>query len=230
MNQRRGWIIFILLFFTLPATPAKASMFGEENAALYQILANAVQQLVQLRQILATGQDSLDMVKSINQGINDSLALIRTINPNSDPGLYGNWQKVQDALGALDKIYGIPIPSKDFQIQKDADQSVAEAITLNNALYNYTNQIDDVGEAIENASHRVSPGGAQKLTAQSLGVILHVLNASLRAQATGLKLEAQNIAIQNRKDKEATKHILDASDNLSDLMKNQDTSFTLPRF
>jgi hypothetical protein len=217
-------------FVTFPAPQAQADIWGGDVAVLVQILANALQQLAQLRQILSTGQDNLDLIRAINQGINDSLGLAKTINPNIDPGIYRDWQKVQDAMAAVGLIYGVAVPSKDFQIQKDADQSVAEAISLNNSLYQYTREIDDVGQQIETYSHAVSPGGAQKLTAQSLGVIVHVLNASLRAQATGLKLQAQNLAIQNRKDKELTKHILDTSDTLTANMKAQDTSFELPRF
>ena len=222
-------LIFVALSLASPSV-SRADLFGGDVAVLIQILANAFQQLAQLQQILSTGSDSLSLMREINRGINDSLGLMRTIDPNREPGLYGDWLKVQDALSALNQLYGIVTPSKDAQVQKDADQSVAEAITLNNSLYDYTKQIDDVGEAIERASHGVSPGGAAKLTAESLGVILHVLNASLRAQATGLKLHAQELAIQNRKDKEETKYTLESVGRLTDAMKGQDTSFALPRF
>jgi hypothetical protein len=72
---------------------AKASIFGEENIVLAQILANAIQQLAQLKSILDNGQDSLSLLRDVNRGINDSLYLIKTISPNTNPGLYKDWEK-----------------------------------------------------------------------------------------------------------------------------------------
>ncbi len=212
------------------AQPARADLFGGDVAVLAQILANALQQLAQLKQILSTGQDNLDLIRDINRGINDSLNLIRTISPNTDPGLYKDWQKVSDALNKLETIYGITVESNDRKVQKDTDQSVAEAIALNNSIYKYTKDIDQIGELIKSQSHSVSPGGAAKLTAQSLGVMLNLQNEMLRTQATGLKLQAQSMALQNRKDKERTRQMVAGADNLNSALSGVKPQFKLPRF
>lgn len=227
--MKKNKIILITIILSLSFT-AKASLFGEENVVLAQILANAVQQLAQLKSILENGQDSLNLVRDINRGINDSINLIRTISPNSDPGLYKNWQKVSQALNELETIYGIAIESRDMRVQRDADQSVAEAISLNNTIYSYTKSIDEIGELIKSQSHVVSPGGAAKLTAQSLGVMLNLQNEMLRTQATGLKLQAQALALQNRRDKEKTRQMVEGSSKLQNALANTSTNFDLPRF
>lgn len=231
INKKHTRIGLVFLISSLFLTaPTRADFFGGDVVVLTQLLANALQQLAQLRQILNTGQQSLDFVKQLNQGIHDSLRLIETMSPNRDPGLYRGWKQAKDALRELQNVYGQVVVSPESQVQRDADQSVAEAVALNNSLYDYTREIDQVGSQIENYSHAVSPVGAQKLTAQSLGVIVHVMNASLRAQATALKLQAQTLAIQNRKEKESTRHLLDTTSQLSTSMKNQDTRFVMPRF
>lgn len=222
-------IILITIVFILPFN-SKASLFGEENVVLAQILANAVQQLAQLKNILDTGRDSLGLIRDINRGLNDSLNLIRTISPNTDPGLYKEWQKVSTALNELETIYGIAIESRDLKVQKDTDQSVAEAISLNNSIYKYTKSLDEIGETIKSQSHYVSPGGAAKLTAQSLGVMLNLQNEMLRTQATGLKLQAQALALQNRKDKEKTRQMIDGANKLHNALANTTPNFNLPRF
>lgn len=209
---------------------SKASIFGEETAVLLQILSNALQQLAQLKSIYDNGKDNLNLIRDINRGINDSLNLIRTISPNTDPGLYKDWKKVSDALNKLETIYGIAVQSKDLKVQKDTDQSVAEAISLNNSVYHYTKTIDEIGESIKSQSHYVSPGGAAKLTAQSLGVMLNLQNEMLRTQATGLKLQAQALALQNRKDKEKTRQMVDGADKLQNALVNTALNFDLPRF
>ncbi len=228
----RRWstaIAAILLLLVCPR-PVQADLFGGDVVVLSQILVQTLQQLAQLRQILATSQDNLGLLREINQGINDSLNLIQTSGLAQDPGLYGDWQKTAQALDGLHGIYGQAAPSKDLQIQKDADQSAAEAIALNNAVYSYTVDVDQIAEKVKSASHAVSPGGAQKLTAESLGVMLQVMNQNLRAQATSLKLQAQNLAIENKKDKDRTRQLLSDSNDLKSAMQSTPVSFNMPRF
>ena len=220
----------ILVMLTLFSPTAKADLFGGDVVVLGQILVNAIQQLAQLRQILSTGKDNLELLQEINRGIHDSLNLLRTVSPYTDPGLYKDWQRVQDAMANLEKLYGIVVPSKDERVQRDADQSIAEAISMNNSIYEYTKQIDEIGEAIKQQSHYVSPAGAAKLTAQSLGVMLHVQNEALRAQATGLKLQAQAFAMENRKAKEHTRRMLEGAENLKTALAGAKPAFQLPRF
>lgn len=223
-------LIFIMVFFGRPRE-ARSDFWGGDVIVLSQILAQSIQQLAQLRGLLANGQDSLGLIRDINRGINDSLILFRTISPNTNPGIYADWMKVQDALAKLQTIYGIVIPgARDATVYRDADQSVAEAISRNNMIYDYTRQIDEIGEAVKSYSHQTSPGGAQKLTAQTLGVMLNVMNESLRAQATGIKLQAQSLAIENKKDKDMIRQMDGATSSLQSAMKNQPADFSIPRF
>lgn len=227
-NKLISFMVLISLFLGAPQT-AKADLFGGDVAVLMQILAQAILQLAKLKELMNNANESLDLVKDINKGINDSLDLIRTIDPNTDPGIYKEWQK-SDALRQLQAIYGIPITSPEQGVQKDLDQGVAEAVTFNNSYYKYSAALDEIGEQIKSASHSVSPGGAAKLTAEALGLIIQVLNQNLRAQATGLKLHAQELAIQNRKEKSDTKMFLETSSSLRNAMQNQTIKFELPEY
>ena len=222
---------FMLIFtLSLSAEPARGDMFGADVAVLSQILIQAIEQLVQLEQIFKTGSDQLAMMRDINRGVNDSLNLMRTISPNTNPGIFSDWQNASQAMQVLTDVYGSVVPSKDANIQTNTDQSVAEAVALNNSIYAYSQDIDEIGEEIKSDSHVTSPGGAQKLTAESMGVMLHVMNTSLRAQATSLKLQAEVLAVQNHKDKEATRETLEASQALTNAIQTQDPKFETPRF
>jgi hypothetical protein len=130
----------------------------------------------------------------------------------------------------MDVVYGVAVPSQDQQVQQDTDQSVVEAISLNNSMYDYAKDVDELGETIKQYSHDVSPGGAQKLTAQTLGVMLHVMNQGLRAQSTGLKLQAQSLALQNKKEKASTAKFLADAKSLSQEMKKPREYYRIPRF
>lgn len=219
----------VVALSSFPRT-AYPDMWGGDDIILGQILANAIEQLSQLRSLLSTGSDTLGLLQDVNRGINDSLMLYQTVSPNTSPGLYGQWANANQALAQLQQIYGTPVPSPNSTVQKDADQSAAEAIAHGNASYAYTGQVDAIGEEIKSYSHDTSPGGAAKLTAESTGVMLNVMNESLRTQASSLKLQAQTLAIENRRDKEMTTHLLTSSNQLSSAMKSEPADFTIPRF
>ena len=208
---------------------AKADMFGGDVIVLTQLLANAVQQLVQLRQLLATGKDSLELVQDINRGINEALRLYETASQFKDPGMYSDLVKAKDALAQLKNIYGNVTDSAEASVQERTDQGIAEAISLNNAIYGYANEIDKVGDEIKRQSAEVSPKGAERLTAQSIGVLLHVMNQSLRTQASTLKLHAQEMAVQNRKDKEFSSQVRMSSIQLQKALGSNNPQFALPR-
>jgi hypothetical protein len=63
-------VISILIAFQIGfIPPARADIFGGDVAVLVQILANALQQLAQLRNIVQNGQDNLGLIRDINRGI-----------------------------------------------------------------------------------------------------------------------------------------------------------------
>ena len=205
-------------------------MFGGDDVLLSQILSNDIQSLYQLMSILGAAQDNLHLVQDINQGLNDSLQMAQTMRVALPTGLYGNWKDPQQALAQLKTVYGAIPTSNEAGVQGDLDLGVAEAVAQNNAAFTQAGKFDEIGEQVKSASHNVSPGGAQKLTAQSMGVMLHVMNESLRTQAVGVKLAAQRMAADNHRDKEQTRATLESAAMLGSAMKTQATSFTTPRF
>ena len=210
--------IVSILFFS---ANGRADLFGGDVAVLSQILANSVIQLAKLKEIVSTGSDTLNLIQEIHKGINDSITVFKDVPRQTQPGIYGDWKDVDEAVRQLRDIYGIVVPSPESKVEGDTDQSVAEAIALNNSLYEYTQNIDGIGDEVRKFSDNVSPAWSPKVTAQTLGIMLQVLNQSLRAQATGLKLQAQTIALQNHRDKELTKDILSNSEALDTSMKNR---------
>lgn len=223
-------IAFIVtLGLALPQT-SRADMFGGDAIILAQILSNAVQQLTQLMAIVNSTRDNLQFVREINRGINDSINMAQTMRANVSAGIYDDWKRPDVAKQKLAAIYGSAVDSKVAQIQRNVDAGIAEAVAQNNAAYEQAEKLDRIGEQIKAASHGVSPGGAQKLTAESLGVLLHTMNESLRTQATSVKLQAQSLASENHREKEATRSTLESAAALKNAMKAEKTEFTTPRF
>jgi len=224
---------FLIVFLEIQASflgSARASIFGEETAILVQILANAIKQLTELKSIVDNGKDTLSFLQDINRGINDSLRMAETYGIRVDPGLYKDLREIDQATRAIQQLYGAVTDSKLATVQRNTDQTVAEAVSFNNELNEYAKKLDTIGEEIKMYSHQVSPGGAQKLTAQSLGVMIHVLNQQMRAQGQGLKLQAQAMAIANKKEKDSTAQYLTEGAALKSRFIGLNPEFKVMRF
>ena len=214
----------------LSASTVRADLFGGDVAVLAQILAENIKQLMELQSILSNGEENLELMREINRGINDSLGLMQTVSPNANPGMFGDLRNVEAVLKKIGAVYGATVESPDAPAQKSVDTAVAEAVAMNSSIYDFTREIDRIGEEIKSFSHEVSPGGAAKLTAQSMGVMLHVMNQQLRAQGTLLKLESQGLAQSNKREKDQTAEYLRSAKAISEAMKASDVKFERPRF
>lgn len=229
--RKRLCAVFTALGLLLPAPQeARADLFGADAAILAQILSNAIQQLAQLRQMLQTGNDTLGLLQDINRGINDSLRMAETLGLRVDPGLYRELRQIDAAVNSIESLFGKAVDSRLATVQRNTDQTVAEAITFNNELNDYAQRLDRIGEEIKTFSHAVSPGGAAKLTAESMGVMIHVMNQQIRATGQGLKLQAQALALQNKQEKDKTEQYLREGEKLKNKMQTLEAKFEAPRF
>jgi hypothetical protein len=217
------------LLFPFPNT-AHASIFGEENVTLGAILKETILQLAELKNIFQSSQDTLHLLDDVNRGINDTLHLAETLGIHIDPGLYRGLRDVDRTVYAIEEIYGRPVDSPVATVQRNTDETVAEAISFNNELDDYTRRLDGIGENIKAISSVSSPGVATKLTAQTLGVMIHVLNQEIRATGRSLKLQAQAMAVQNKHEKDSTAQYLNGTQNLVQKMHECQTTFEVPRF
>lgn len=190
----------MLSLFLAPVS-AKADFWGGDIPLLIKIVANTIQEIAQLRQILGTGRDTLGLLRDINEGYREAMGIMRTMNTTIQPGMFSQYQNAPDLLRALQDIYGQIPKTSESKLQAAQDQSVSEAITLHNQAFQYANQIDPEAERIKDYSRGVSPAGAGRLTAQSLGVLIHVSNQILRTNAAMLKILSENLALQNRHEK-----------------------------
>lgn len=187
------------LIFVSPQ--GKADMFGGDVVVLTQILANAIQQLIQLRQILTTGSDTLDLLKEINRGIKNGLDAIRIINPKFNPGIYGNLNTAEQVLGVIEDLYGKIPQTRERKLLEAQDRSVAESIAMNSSLYEFADQADLESKRILQHAAVVNPQGAGKLTAQSIAVLIGVTTQVLRTNSMMLKMMGQDMAVSNRRGK-----------------------------
>lgn len=180
---------------------SKADFWGGDIPLLIQIVANTLQELAQLRAILGNGQDSLDLLRDVNEGIKNAMDIMRTMNTTLQPGIFSQYRDPNDLLSAIQNLYGMIPKTQEARLQAAQDQSVTEAITLHNQAFDYAAQVDPEAERIKDYSRGTSPAESARLTAQSLGVLIHVSDQILRTNAAMLKILSENLALQNHHEK-----------------------------
>ena len=221
---------FIIAVILVPAAVAHADFWGGDDIVLGQILAKNIQQLIALQSILQNAQTDLALLHEINRGINDSLQLAQTIAPYLPNGEFQNLSNIISIQKKFREIFGRVPNSPNAPAEESVDEAVDEAVMMNNNIDTYSSEIDKLGEKIQDYSHKVSPGGAAKLTAQSLGVMLHVMTEGLRAQGTLLKLQAESVASRNRREKDNSAEYLRSARSISNAMQASNPTFETPRF
>lgn len=201
MSMKKRILAVFICFTLITPKPAKADLFGGDVVVLVQILAQAIQQLYQLKQIFGTAQDTLGLMKDINRGIRDGLAVIRIINPKFNPGLYGGLETADQVQRAIEDLYGTIPQTSEYRLQEAQDKSVAESISMNGTLFQYADSVDDETKRIIAHSQSTNPQGSAKLTNQALAVLIGVTTQVLRTNSMMLKMMGQNMALSNRKEK-----------------------------
>jgi hypothetical protein len=220
-------MLSLLLSLAMPA-PARADFWGGDIPLLIQIVANTLQQLAQLRAILGNGVDTLQYIQDINRGIRDAMSIIRTRNTTLSPGVLSQLDTLEKAMGAVEQLYGRVPNTPEAPMQRTADQSVAEAIRLHNEAFKYADTVDPEAERIKDYARFVSPLGAQRLTAQSMGVLIHIMNQLLRTNAAMLKLQSEQLAVGNRHEKLNSEHFKMQYEGISRAFGELKPTYTLP--
>ena len=207
--------LFLCASLVTPIHVARADFWGGDIPLLAQIVANTLQELIQLRSILSTGDDTLGLLREVNEGIHQAMDMIQTMNRTFQPGVLSQYRTPEEILRAIEGMYGAIPNTSDAKMEGMTDQSVAEAIALHNQAFEYANLVDPEAEKIKDYARQVSPTGAARLTAQSLGVLIHVTNQVLRTNAAMLKMMSENLALQNRREKVNSEHFKMQYDGLS---------------
>ncbi len=202
-------IVLTIPVILLGSWPARADIFGGDDAILAQILVQAVQTVTALQSILQNGSDTLKLLNEINDGSKTGLAAIQILAPQLSAGVYGNLKDPSAALQAVEQVYGQVPQGMDHDLIQSQDQSVAEVISMNRNLYDYADQVDHEKDQILFHAQAVSPLGAGRLENQALGVLIGVSTELLRTQSQMLKLMAENMALQ-------TRHQAISSENMHD--------------
>lgn len=225
----RSIVLSFLILASLYSRSARADLFGGDVAVLSQILLQTIKTVYELKNIVETGEDTLRLMRDINSGLRSGIFSINISNPNFRVGVYGNLKDKSSVLLALQSVYGRAPEGMDKELINSQDESVAEVISMNRNLYDYADQVDRERDKILYHAQQVSPQGAGKLQNQALGILIGVSTQLLRTQSQLLKIMAQNMAYETRKEKLATRNFQENYQGLSRGFQSLPRNSALPR-
>jgi uncharacterized protein YoxC len=189
----------LILFFGITATTflsvrANASIFGEEDAILAEILAQLIQEYYVLKNQLDVARGQFDTLRDAYSGTRSALQDIK-MAVNILSGKDREYNSIQDKKQALESIlYRVRDLNHSLK-QLPADlkghsESVSEALVYQNQLVIQSDSTINAGRIVTEKSRNISPGRAAQMSAQVAGLQLQALGELQRSQAELVRLSA----------------------------------------
>lgn len=176
---------------------AKADLFGGDVAVLMQILQENIRHYYQLQQMIKQGQDAEDFLRALNSGLDNSIGLLDSL-PIKDENVLADLKQFKAAMGKVETLYGQIPKSPDEALHMLHDQSVAESLRMANSFKDFSEAQEKNSEIIASQARQASPKGAARMQAETSAEILRSLSQLIRLNTQMLKLQSEQIAMNNK--------------------------------
>ena len=225
--------IFALLL-CLMSTPA-FSLFGDGGAGwaqipyLAKVLAENYKRYKQLKIMLEQAKHSDNYFRTIHQGLENVTGLMDSL-PINDHHVLKDLKSFNDSLKTITRVYGQIPRSPEAALHMLHDKTAAESLQMVNLFKNYSKTQESNSQSLKTQSQAASPKGAARATAVSNAMILESVNQLIRLQSQSLKMQSEQLAMLNRKDKQNIAAYQEVNKGLSNAFKSFKKQENLVRF
>ena len=174
--------------FLAPIKIAHAS-FGAEIPFLIKIIAEAVQQVRALQMIIGTTRETASILSEMNRGVKEALRLANTAHVPLPRQVYESARTLDEANREAQRIYG-SLPGTSPTHTRTGFQAGTEGLFLSHDAFEYSTFLDQNGERIKSSAVVASQGAATRLTAESVGVLIHAVSHTNRIEAKSLEIQS----------------------------------------
>lgn len=227
MKRFRSRIVAAVLAFLIalgPAPkPARADLFGGDVAVLVQILAQAIQQVYKLQQIIGAARETVSILEEMNRGVKEVLRLAETAHVPLPPSVYAQAKTIDQAVWEAKRLYG-EVDARAPVSTRTQYRSGVEALSISQDAFDYSTFLDDQGERVKRSAVVANQASATRLTAETLGVILHSISHSNRIQAKGLELQSSDRIEDAAKDNARFNSFINTHQHIEDTLKSSSMS------
>lgn len=171
-------------------------------AVLMQILAESIKQYYQLKEIIGQGKESMEYLRWLNAGIDNSIGLLESL-PIKDEKILADLKEFRRATEKVESLYGKVPKSPEEALQLLQDQTVAESLRMATDFKDYSERQERNSELIAMQVRDASPKGAARMQAEVSAQILNSLAQLIRLNTQTLKLQSEQLAMNNKVSKES---------------------------
>lgn len=193
MRQRiKFWIsIGAITYFLAVIGYSKRAycLFGEEIPFLIQLITHAIHEVHELQTIVGNGRETIGLLQEMNRGVKDVLKLAETAHVTLPPQVYADARQIATATQKVASLYGRVSENAPLYTRTQYRSGV-EGLFMSEDAFQYTSDLDLKGTQIKRAAVTSSQATATRLSAESLGVILHAVNHQSRLEAKQLEIQS----------------------------------------
>lgn len=165
--------------------------WGTEIPFLIKIIAETIRQVQALHAIIVTTRQTVGLLEEMNRGVKEVLRLAQTAHIPLPKQVFEAAKNIDDATNEAKRLYG-KLPDGSPIHTRAHFRSGTESLFLSQDAFEYSKFLDGTGERIKSSAIVANQASATRLTAESLGVLLHAVSHSNRIQAKNLEISATN--------------------------------------
>jgi len=208
---------------------AQADIWGGDVAVLMQILQENIRHYYQLQSMIQQGHDADHYLRWINAGLDNSIGLLQSL-PIKDEKILADLREFRFALGKVQGLYGQVPRSPEEALQLLHDQTVAESLRMANDFKSYSENQERNADVIAINAREASPKGAARMQAETSAEILKSLSQLIRLDTQMLKLQSEQLAMNNKASKDGVANFQKVSRDLGSGFSNFKPDMKLTRF
>ena len=163
--------------------------FGEDIPFLIQIITQSIHEVQELQSIIGTSRETLGVLEEMNRGVKDVLRLADTAHVPLGRQVYSDAADIDSASRKSSSLYGEPRDRAPLYARTHYRSGV-EGLSLSEDTFTYTSGMDAKASQVKSAAVVANQATATRLTAETLGVILHAVNHQNRLQAKTLEFQS----------------------------------------
>jgi hypothetical protein len=223
MKKKSAFYLLFLLtafIFLFPLVRiAKADLFGADVVVLSQILVEDIIQVKTMYQMLTEAQNTSNVLEDMNRGVKDVIRLADSAHIQLPPQVYGSASQLSAASQLTKNLYG-QMGNQSPNYTRSNYQSGVEGLYLSQDAFTYSNTLDDQGTKIKQASIVANQATATKLTAESVGTLIHAVDQSNRLEAKNLELNSTGRIEDTSKENAEFESFISTEGSIVNDMKN----------
>jgi hypothetical protein len=171
----------------------------------------------------------MDYLRWLNAGIDNSIGLLESL-PIRDEKVLAELREFKRATQKIESLYGRVPKSPEEALQLLQDQTVAESLRMATDFKDFSEKQERNSELISMQARNASPKGAARMQAETSAQILKSLAQLIRLNTQTLKLQSEQLALNNKASKESVANYQRVTRDLGGGFSNFKPEMGLVRF